>query len=219
MCYYYEYMHPIQEKILNLIEEKDISGMTLRAIGALVLEDSPQKIKHHLQQLERKGLISINKSNGKIISNSNKENIKNSSLVPVPIMGSANCGPQTCYADGNIEGYLKISKSFLPKDFSYVYLLRATGDSMNKANIKGKNIESGDYVLVDGLNKNPEDKAYVVSIIDNLANIKRLHIDQDHQQVLLLSESTRPTLPIVIHEDDEYSVAGRVVDVIKIPKL
>jgi len=54
-------MHPIQEKLLKLIGEKNIGSLTLREIGGLIGESLPQKIKHHLSQLERKGFILIDR--------------------------------------------------------------------------------------------------------------------------------------------------------------
>ena len=56
-------MHYIQEKLLKLIDHQNISGLTLREVGSLVNETLPQKIKHHLSQLERKGFIIIDKKN------------------------------------------------------------------------------------------------------------------------------------------------------------
>lgn len=50
-------MHQIQEKLLRVANDKDISGLTLREIGDLVGETSPQRIKHHLEQLETKGFM------------------------------------------------------------------------------------------------------------------------------------------------------------------
>ena len=53
-------MHKIQRSILNLAEKENIGTMTLRAIGQAIGEgDAPQKIKHHLTQLESKGLLKI----------------------------------------------------------------------------------------------------------------------------------------------------------------
>src|ERR1700679_3939988 len=46
-------MHPLQEKILALIDSHNLGQMTLREIGELVGERFPQKIKHHLVQLEK----------------------------------------------------------------------------------------------------------------------------------------------------------------------
>ena len=56
--------HPIQVKLVELvvghgITNHGIDGMTLRAIGAKVGEASPQKVKHHLNQLVKYGFLDI----------------------------------------------------------------------------------------------------------------------------------------------------------------
>lgn len=215
-------MHIIQEKILKLMDGENISGLALRDIGAKIGESgSPQKIKHHLDQLAKKGLIKIDKKNDKI------EKIKsgishNSNLVSLPIMGSANCGEATFFADGHIEGYLKVTKSILGNLIGRVkdlLALRAVGNSMNNANVFGNSIEDGDYVIIDRKQKNLQDGEYVVSLIDNVANIKKIFIDKQNQQFILVSESNQDLPPIYIHRDDldNYLIAGKVVKVMKQP--
>ena len=56
-------MHTIQEKLLKVIDEKNVGGLTLRQIGDLIDEKFPQKVKHHLSQLERKGFIMVDRKN------------------------------------------------------------------------------------------------------------------------------------------------------------
>ncbi len=206
-------MHPTQEKLLKVIDDKNIGGFTLRQIGELIGESLPQKIKHHLSQLERKGFILFDRKNKKIKRISNKANT-DGIFISIPIVGAANCGPATIYADQNIEGYLRISKRLAPHKKS-VFALRAEGNSLNKANIEGKNIESGDFVIVDSGDTSPHDGDYILSIIDGLANIKKYRLDKNNSRIALLSESTQEYSPIFIHENDDFKINGKVVDVIK----
>lgn len=206
-------MHEIQEKLLKIISEKNISGVTLRKIGELINETSAQKIRHHLFQLSKKGFINFDskKREINIIPKVSKDGI----FVSIPIIGSANCGPESIFADERVEGYLKISKKMISSNGS-LYFLKAEGNSMNKANIAGgKKIEDGDFVLVDSNQKVPESGQYVVSIIDGKANIKKIIIEKENNRIVLKSESTQNYLPIFIHEDDNYQISGRVIDVIK----
>ena len=53
------YIHPIQIEILELMQREDINDMTLREIGEKVGETSPQLIKHHKDQVYKKGLVKI----------------------------------------------------------------------------------------------------------------------------------------------------------------
>jgi repressor LexA len=96
-------MHTIQEKILNLVESKNLSGLTLREIGDLIGEKFPQKIKHHLDQLEKKGFLVIDTKNKKIEKKIHTSSIQ-SNMLSIPIVGSANCRPATIFANENIEG-------------------------------------------------------------------------------------------------------------------
>ena len=206
-------MHPIQEKLLKVIDEKNISDLTLRKIGELIEEKLPQKIKHHLSQLERKGFILIDRKNKNISRISNKAKVGNI-FISIPIVGTANCGPATIYADQNIEGYLKISKRLVSNKKS-VFALRAEGNSLNRANIDGKNVESGDFVIVDSENTLPHDGDYIVSVIDGMANIKKYLLDKKNSRIALLSESTQEYSPIFIHENDDFKINGKIVDVVK----
>ena len=171
-------MHKIQEKLLNIIGSKNLSGMTLREIGNLMGEKSAQKIKHHLTQLSKKGFIVYNSAKKEIRK---AQEVSREGFVSLPIVGAANC----------------------------------EGDSMNKANFNGKNIEDGDFVIVDSEQKSPESGHYVVSIIDEVANIKKFVPDPKNKRIILRSESSKEYLPIFIHEDDKYEISGRVVGVIK----
>ncbi len=210
-------MYHIQEKLLKLIDHQNISGLTLREIGSLVNETLPQKIKHHLSQLERKGFIIIDKKNSVIKRTSGQT--KNSDLfISVPIYGTANCGPRTIYAHQNLEGYLKISKKLLTKK-DKIFALRAEGNSLNKANINGKSIEDGDFVIVDSQATNPKNGDYIVSIIEEMVNIKKYVLDAKNSQIILASESTQNYNPIYVHEDDNIVINGKVIDVIKKPSF
>ncbi|PJE58092.1 MAG: hypothetical protein COU81_02585 [Candidatus Portnoybacteria bacterium CG10_big_fil_rev_8_21_14_0_10_36_7] len=216
-------MHIIQEKLIQLLEKKDVSGMTLREIGKKIGEpDSPQKIKHHLNQLAKRGLIRFDKKN-KEIKKIESGKVEGTNLISIPILGSANCGEAVIFADEQKEGYLKVSSSLLgnipinrAKD---LFALRALGESMNRANIEGNTIDDGDYVIIDKSKINPSNNEYVLSVIDGLANIKKIFKDEKNQQVVLYSESSQNYPPIYIHEDDfdRYLINGTVVRVMKQP--
>lgn len=204
-------MHQIQEQLLNLLEIENLSGMSLREIGAHIGENSAQKIKHHLTQLSKRGFITYAPKQ-KIIRKNPK--VSKDGFISIPIVGGANCGPATIFAEENIQGHLKISKGLLPTG-NKLFILRAGGDSLNRAQINGKNIEDGDFVVVDSAQRTPQFGTYIVAIIDDLANIKRFISDPPNKRIILKSESTSEYLPIYIHENDECEISGTVVDVIK----
>lgn len=211
-------MHTLQEKLLQLASVHNLSGLTLREIGELIGEKHPQKIKHHLEQLVQKGLIELDRESGTI--KRVYRSIDPSALfITIPILGSANCGPATFFADQNIQGYLKISGKLI-KPSEGLFAVRAIGSSMDKANIHGKSIEDGDYVIVDSKRIDPQNKDYVLSVIDGMCNIKRFFKDNFTEQIILVSESTREIPPIVIHPEDlQYLINGKVIQVIKKPRI
>lgn len=213
-------MHLVQRRILELAEKRNIGQLTLREIGELVGEPHPQKIKHHISQLQRKSFLLVDKR---------KKLVKPRSIAggrgvfaAVPIMGSANCGEALELAENRVEGFLQLSRSMLPRRRG-IYALKAVGTSMNqaKAGTTRKGIDEGDYVLVDGEDREARDGDYVVSVIDGAANIKRFVRDEENRQVVLLSESTEDYPPIHLDFEDfepDYMIGGKVIRVIKRPK-
>jgi len=216
-------VHIIQEKLLRLSKEQNLGKLKLREIGRLISEPSPQKVKHHLLQLEKKGLIRVDRSKSLIQRTEPgwvKGFAKKARLLSIPILGSANCGSAELFAEQNIEGYLRVSDTLLERRKSTgLFALRAQGLSMNRAIIGGKYVEDGDYLIINSNDLNPKNGDIVVSVIDGTANIKKFVRDEENQQIALLSESTREFSPIYIHEGDDYFVNGKVVQIIKKPKL
>lgn len=211
-------MHDLQTKLLKLLTKINFADSSLRKIAKQVGEKYPQKIKHHILQLEKKGLISVDWQNKKIYRPSVVKSSV-SSLLSIPILGTANCGPATMFADQNIEGYLKISKNVLGlKAIGDFFAIKAFGNSMNRAKVSGRNIEEGDYVIVDPKQRSPHNGEYVLSIIDNVANIKKFFRDMKNKLIMLLSESTEEYPPIYIGQRENYFVSGKVIYVIKKPK-
>lgn len=215
-------MHPIQEKLLQLAKEKNLGDMTLREMGTFIGEESPQKIKHHLNQLEIKGLIKIDKIKG-IIEKTQPGWAKGLldktiRILSIPIVGTANCGPATLFAETNFEGFLKVSSKLINKhNANGIFAIKADGPSMNRADVNGKRIEDGDYLIIDSNDTDAHTGDIVLSIIDDMANVKRFVDDRENNQIILMSASTQNFAPIHIHPDDNYIINGKVIYVIKKP--
>jgi SOS-response transcriptional repressor LexA len=211
---YNGFMNPIQQKIIELSQKHDIKNMGLRHIGRLIGVEHPQTIKYHLKKL---GLIDGDKKEkptSKIITLP----LSQQKIISIPILGLANCGDATMFAESRMEGNLTLSQKLLPiKNSSSLFAVRAVGSSMNRANIDGKSIEDGDYVIVDSENKNVKTGDYVLSVIGGLANIKKYIEDKNQRQIALISESKQFFPPIYLHEEDlsDYLVSGKVVSVVK----
>lgn len=212
-------MHPTQQKILNLAKKVNLSGKGPREISRLLGEEMhPQIVKHHLEQLKKKGLIYVDlKNNDTKVAKLGA--FKIDKLFNLPIFGRANCGEALELAQESLSGYLKVSPKVLEKSSpTGFFVVKAVGDSMNKATIKDDNIENGDYVIVDS-GRQPRNGEYVLSVIDGAANIKKFFKDEKRREIKLVSESTLNIPPIVLHEDDlntsGYMVNGVIARVIK----
>jgi len=211
-------MNVNQRKILNLVAKKDISKMRLTDIAKETDINHLFKVKYHLDQLKKKGLIyfdsdkkeqKIARSNGFLVD----------TLLNIPIVGFANCGQALELAQEDIQGYLKISKRLV--EFSQpenLIVLRTVGESLNQASIKGESVSDNDYLIVDCA-KQPQNGDYVLSVIDGATNFKRFYKDNKKQEIKFVSESTLDIPPITLHKGDlgalNYVINGVVIRVIK----
>ena len=214
-------MHDTQARLLTLAKVQNLGKLSLRQIAKFIdAEGRPQVVKYHLRELEKKGLIQLNLSakDGKRVIKPVQRGVVNavrSLFYSIPIVGAANCGPATIFADERIEGYLKVSTKMLPKRGNF-YVLVAEGDSMNLAEVtKGNTIEDGDFVVVDSSQKNAKSGDIVVAVIDGMATIKRYRDDKRGGRIILEPVSTEQFLPIYLHPGDDFTISGKVVEVIK----
>lgn len=216
---YLSNMHQFQTQLLNLAYHQDIGQLSLRQIAKLIgADDKPQLVKHHLLQLEKAGLLQLNLDEGvirPIKAGFNQPQTKRL-FYSLPIVGIANCGPATVFAEERVEGYLKVSAKLLPHRKNDLFVLVADGPSMNSAEVRpGVTIEDGDYVVVDSKINLPKNNDVVVAVIDGLATIKRFKSDPLNNRIVLEADSTERYHPIFVSADDDFVISGRVVDVIK----
>lgn len=208
-------MHTLQKQILNLARRNQLNGKNLKELGDAIGENHLQKVKHHLSALVNNNLLRMDKGgNYQLVETLDA---KQNKFINIPVYGSANCGVATLYATDHIEGRIKVSKLVLNlKSYKHLIALKAVGESMNRASIDGESISHGDYLIIDTANKVPKDGDYVVSVIDNMANIKKFLLDEGRGQVRLISESSRKIPPIIATEVDDFMISGIVIKVIKV---
>lgn len=220
-------MNEIQKQLFNLYQTTDLRQHSLRSIGKSLLvgrEIHPETIKYHWKKLHSLGLIAYlpdTKTISRKISHSDSTKLgQGASLVTIPVYGVADCGPATKLAEQSQIGSLHISTSLLPtRRFSSLYALKASGSSMNRASVRGRSIQDGDYVIIDSESTQPKNGDYVVAVVGGLANIKRFYRESD--RITLLSESSEDYDPIFIHPEDQSDnlISGRVVQVVEKPKF
>ena len=214
---------PKQKKVLDFVRRysaKNEFAPSLKEIGKHIGVNSPATVHQHLAALQSKGFLLREKNQQRSITVQKPELIESPSSntvgmdsISIPIVGSANCGPADIFAEENIEGYLKVSKSILSRRDG-IFVVRAQGDSMNKADFFGKTIEDGDFVIIDSMDRNAKHGDYVLSIMDGCANLKRFIVDRNGQK-MLVSESKKEYKPIFVHESDDFMINGKIISVIK----
>ena len=126
-------------------------------------------------------------------------------MVNIPVLGNVACG-FPLFAEENIETEISVSKNLIRKDKKY-FILRASGDSMNNANI-----DDGDLVLIRK-ELTAEDGDRVVALIDDEATIKEFKNNGDHI-VLLPKSTTKEHQPIILTRD--FKIQGIVERVISL---
>lgn len=208
-------MNIIQQKLLDLARVHDIRDIKRVDLVEMVGCQYPSQITHHTNQLIKRGDLVL--SGNRLIPS-----IKLAAgYFAIPVLGEADCGEATKFADGAIIDNIVVSPSFMKtKHPERIYSLIARGDSMNKARVNGddETIEDGDFVLIEKVdNYIPDQNDIVVSNIGGLANIKRFH--RETNRIVLLPESYRNDYyPIFIDSSDDYAIEGKVVGVVKAVK-
>lgn len=219
-------MHSLQEKLLQLSRKENLAQLSLREMAKRIGSptESPQKIKHHLTQLQKKGFLSIDRAKGVMERASSTPSWakgllqKTAQLFSIPIVGAANAGPAALFAEENFQGFLRISSKLLGRGKpTGLYALKIDGSSMNRAVIDGRRIENGDFVIVDSRDTNARTGDIVLAVVDDKATVKRLIDDRTNGQIVLMADSSFDYEPIYLHPSDAFAVSGKIVNVIKRP--
>lgn len=164
----------------------------------------------YLNELEEKGYIERTSEDRGI----RLKGVTSESFLDVPVFGMANAGAATMFADQYIEGYLKVSKKIV-RNARSVYAIQVSGTSMNKADVNGKTIQNGDFILVDSSWKHYDNGDKVLVAIDGLATVKTYRT-VDGRNIVLLPESTdKKHKPIFLTDEDDFVINGKVIDVLK----
>jgi SOS-response transcriptional repressor LexA len=134
------------------------------------------------------------------------------STLNIPILGYANAGTPLVEASQSEYGVLPISKKIISWDETNYFVLKVEWTSMNNFEVSWKPVENGSYILIkkDEVNTNSNDA--FLFIVNGWATIKKYKKDTDN--VYLLPESKDEFhKPIILSEEDNISVNGKVVDV------
>jgi hypothetical protein len=125
-------------------------------------------------------------------------------MIGIPLVGSVPCG-EPLLGENNVEELIMVEKSKIKPGTKY-FILRANGDSMNKAGIN-----DGDLVLCRYSEKG-ETGDRVVALLGDNVTIK-MYDKKDGRRILLPKSTNSVHKPIIPDEGD--SVQGIVQEVIK----
>jgi repressor LexA len=192
-------LHPTQQKLLDLLEKNIDSPLTIRQLQEELALSSSSVVQHHIQQLERKGLLKRNPDNPKdyqLLSTPEKQ------IVYLNLYGLAQCGPSGSILDGTPIDRIPIASRLLKFPAKDAFIVKARGDSMEP------NIKAGDLVIAQ--KKAPENGDVVVCVNDEVAIIKKFSITDN--KVILSSTNTKYE-PILA--SDDFRVEGIVRNVIQ----
>ncbi|MFZ6006053.1 MAG: transcriptional repressor LexA [Nitrospirota bacterium] len=167
---------------------------------------SPRSAALIIEELIQKGILR-KRSNGdlQLIKDIDSDSV-HARTVDIPLVGMVTCG-MPILAQENIEGYIPVSVSLAKPWFKY-FLLRAKGDSMNKAGIN-----DGDLILVRQ-QSTAQNGDIVVALIDDEATVKEFQY-RKNCIVLMPNSDNKNHKPIILTEN--FQVQG--VAVTTIPKL
>ncbi len=195
-------------KALNFIRNKIVhegKSPSVRDLMAYFGYKSPRSSSLIISSLVDKGWLKREGRNLKIIRKI-EENGSNARTVEVPLVGSVTCGAPVV-AEENIEAYVSVSESIAKKGSKY-FLLKASGDSMNKVGI-----EDGNLLLVKQQDT-AENGQKVVALINDETTVKEFY--KENGFVVLKPNSTNPEhKPIIVL--DNFSIQGVVEQIL--PKI
>ena len=196
-------LHPIQQKIYDLIKKGYQDNLSLREIAILIGEKNHQNVAHHVRQLEKKGFIRKNPSNPQEIEVL-KDPIEDA--VYLSIFGFAQCGPAGLLAQDNLSDKVAISsKLFGMKDPSEFFCVRARGKSMEPQ------VYERDLIIAHK-QQDIENNQIAVIVHNEIPKIKKV-LRMDNHIVLF---SFNPAFaPEELKEDDSFQIYGKVKHIIR----
>lgn len=203
---------PRQEEILEYIKKYSKENKmppTVREIGNRFEISSTNGVRSILAALIKKGYISRSPrlSRGiEIISDGEKstEELAPSNTIEIPVVGNIAAGTPIL-AVQNLEGTVTIDRDFLACR-SDVFALRVRGDSMINAGIF-----DGDLIFARQ-QRTADRGEIIVAQVDNEATVKYYHPAADHVE---LRPANPNYSPIVVKKDKDFSIAGRVIGVMR----
>lgn len=178
---------------------------SVRELMVAMAYRSPRSAVLLMEELEAEGFLEKKNDGGYRLIKDLKEG-HNVMTIPIPLVGSVTCGTPIL-AEENIEAWIPVSTAIVKSGSKY-FLLRAKGDSMDKAGIN-----EGDLILVKQ-QAGAQNGENIVALIDDEATVKEFRHRGDFV-TLLPNSSNQRHQPIILTRD--FQIQGIVVATI--PKI
>ena len=201
-----------QQNVLDVITKfigENAKSPTIEELTLLLSQKSKRWVVQYLEALEKKWFLTRGRGYRSIsLGNS----IGFQTTFNIPILWYANAGTPLVDATESSYWVLPISKKIISWDDQNYFILKVEGTSMNNCNIKWKTIDNGSYVLIkkDEVSVNSNDA--FLFIVNWAATLKKFK--KDWENIYLLPESNDDYhKPIILSEDDNLMINGKIVDV------
>lgn len=178
-------LHPVQEKLIDLLEKNIDSPLTIRELQEIIGASSTSVVAHHIGQLEKKGYLKRNQNNPRdyTVIGLKPEN----PIAYINMYGLAQCGPNGSLLDGNPEDRIPISSRLINFPISDAFMVKAKGDSMEPK------IHEGDILIAQKASNVLSGMTYVC-VNDGKTIIKKVIIDSNKVVLLSYNDKYSPFL-------------------------
>lgn len=201
-----------QQKVLDVITKfigENAKSPTIEELTILLEQKSKRWVVQYLEALEKKWFLTRGRWYRSIcLGNS----VWFQTTLNVPILWYANAGTPLVDATESSYWVLPISKKIISGNEQNYFILKVEWTSMNNFNVNWKKIDNGSYVLIkkDEVSLNPKDA--FLFIVNWSATLKKFK--KDWETIYLLPESMDEYhKPIILSEDDNLMINGKIVDV------
>ncbi len=201
-----------QQKVLDIITKfigENAKSPTIEELTVLLDQKSKRWVVQYLEALEKKWFLTRGRWYRSIsLGNS----VWFQTTLNVPILWYANAGTPLVDATESSYWVLPISKKIISWSEQNYFILKVEWTSMNNFDVNGKKIDNWSYVLIkkDEVSLNPKDA--FLFIVNWSATLKKFK--KDWETIYLLPESMDEYhKPIILSEEDNLMINGKIVDV------
>ena len=201
-----------QQNVLDVITKfigENAKSPTIEELTILLAQKSKRWVVQYLESLEKKWFLTRWRGYRSI---SLWNNVGFQTTLNIPILGYANAGTPLVDASESSYWVLPISKKIIFWDGQNYFILKVEWTSMNNYEVNGKLIDNGSYVLINKDEVSTNSRDAFLFIVNGAATLKKFK--KDWENIYLLPESNDDYhKPIILSEEDNLMINGKIVDV------